>query len=73
MSITMQVVRDRLLPGLVKATGDVNRLWVQMQHGKECKLISRRRWIERWRADKLGLSGVRARRVVVQATTKVAR
>lgn len=71
MAVTTRMLQDFLLPKLFD--GSVNALWVGMGHSDQWKLVSRRRWIQRWRADHLGHSAVRARRVWVQATTKVVR
>lgn len=73
MTITVAMIRDHLVPGLLRHAGGVNRLAVYLKHGKEWRLVSRRRWIRRWRAEQLGHSGVRARRLMMQKTTKVVR
>jgi len=40
-----------------------NSLWVALQHKDIEVLRSRRAWVERWRADKLAMSRVRAKRL----------
>lgn len=49
----------------------VNPMWVAFQHRDTEKLVSRRNWVNRWRADKLGNSTVRATRKELQSYTKV--
>ena len=59
MAITTSDVRARMARNL----SQVNSLWVRLKHRETYKLRSRRNWVDRWRADKLGDSKVRARRL----------
>lgn len=63
--ITMEQVRAQLLRNVQQT----NALWVALKHKHFSRLRSRRVWADRWRADKLGESRVRARRLRLPVST----
>lgn len=62
MIVTMAMLRDAHRDA-ARHLMQPNPLWVHLKHRALYKLRSRRPWIDRWRADKMGDSRVRAQRL----------